>query len=232
MRKTGWVVLIASSSMAGVLGGLAAGWALLMPPRLQMPIRNQDMHIIIRDTMGIQATVVNAVDVTVDDVIHTRVPVDQVMDLRLDDTLQAMARFDSPVRVRMNVPIKDKIRLDQMIPINTTVETEFLGAKQRLPIRGMIPIKAAVPINLVVPIDQDVPVRFNAPVSIRIDQALSVPLKTEFEADIPIRGQLRMPYISRLDTRVLVDPVPLLIEVESADIDIPASAIRLVRPGA
>ncbi|TJY56235.1 hypothetical protein E4T66_19945 [Sinimarinibacterium sp. CAU 1509] len=229
MRGPALVLLFTLSSAAGVTGGLIGGLAILKPDRLQLPVRNQDMNIVIKDPMGMHAEVLDPVEVDIADTIHARVPVNQTLQLPVADTLNVVAHFDSPVRIRMDVPVKHQLHLDQAIPLNTVVETEFLGVRQRLPIRGLIPIKADVPISLTIPIDQDMPLKFDAPMAIKFDQVLNVPLQTEFEADIPIRGRLSMPVIGPLDTRVVIDPTPVLIEVQSADIDLPIDALRLLR---
>lgn len=229
MSRLAPVLLFTLSSAAGMAGGLIGGLAVLIPDRVQVPVRHQDMDIVIKDPMGMRAEVLEPIDVDLADTIHARVPVNQTLRLPVAETLNVTASFDSPVRIRMDVPVQHELRLDQAIPLNTTIETEFLGARQSLPVRGMIPIRATVPISLVIPIDQDVPLKFTAPVAVRLDQELSVPLHTEFEADIPIHGRLSMPIVSPLDTRVTVDPTPVRIEVQSADIDLPLDALRRAR---
>lgn len=229
MRSPALAMLFTLSSATGMAGGLIGGLAILKPDRVQLPVRNQDMNIVIKDPLGMHVEVLKPVEVDIADTVRARVPVNQTLQLPVTETLNVVTSFDSPVRIRMDVPVRHQLRLDQKIPVNTVVETEFLGVRQRLPIRGVIPVKANVPIDMIIPIDQDVPLKFDAPMAIRIDQTLNVPLQTEFEADIPIRGRLQMPVIGPLDTRVVIDPTPMLIEVHSADIDLPMDALRLVR---
>lgn len=234
MRGKGTIAAVAATiTTALALGALMGGWSALLrvyDSDLQIGLRDQPMRIVVLDPLQISADVHTPLQIAVDDVLDARVPVDQIVTLPVRERMEVHAAFEGPVRVRMDVRVQDRIEIDQEIALNTMVETEFLGARQRLPIRGRIPLRASVPIDLVVPIDQDVPLSFDGPIEVRMEQDLKVPLRAVFDTRVPIRGRLTVPVLEPFEGTVHIQQVPTRIQVESADLQVPASAMRLGYP--
>lgn len=209
-----------------VLAGAAAGGALIgywvfKNVDARLLLTNQPAMVTIPEPLNATADVLNNLDITLDDVISTSVPIDQTVSIPVDETLNLLAKFDAEVPIQMNVPVNETITIDQTLSVDAVITAEVLGDTLELPIRGDIPIKADVPINLTIPVDKNVQLKFTAPVAAKLKQDLEVPLKTTIDADIPIQADLSVPVKSKLNARVFMPEDPTEVIIDYADLKLP-----------
>jgi len=221
-----WMVLLAIL-VGAAIGGALVGYWVFKNVDARLLLSNQPAKITIDETLKVNARALDNLNIRLDDTIHTRVPVDQIITVPVKEQLNVIADFDGSVPIRMNVAVRDKIVLDQVLDLNAVIDAEILGDKLKLPIRGKVPVKAIVPVSLDIPVDQMVRLKFSAPVGVRVQQALTVPLKTVIEADIPIQADLSVPVKSDIPAEATLQPGPLSATIVEADLRLPLRTLRL-----
>ncbi|MEN8719201.1 MAG: hypothetical protein ABF296_02915 [Oceanococcaceae bacterium] len=218
-----WLVLI--------LVGAAIGAYLVFHfvlPRLQarLLVTDEVLHAYVDQPLDVTASVLNSLDILIDETVSTRVPVDTVLSVPVEEPLELTAYFDAMVPIRTNVAVEDVIPLEQMIDIDTIVEADLLGETFKLPLRGKFPVRADVPVRLLVPIDQEVRLKFVAPIKARLRQNLTVPLKTEIVADVPLKTQMTVPVLNDLVVTAEIPDTPTLaVKLNYADLQIPVGQL-------
>lgn len=206
--------------IAAMIGGGLAGWWLFRHVDARVLLADQPATVSLPEPMRVKADILDALDVLIDGDIATTVPIDQTLQVPIKDTLRVMATVDSDVPIRMTVPIRDSIPVDQIVHVDTKVQVEVLGRTLTLPVRGDIPVKASVPVKLDVPVDQMVRIRFTAPTDVHIKDAVSVPLKAQVSAVVPIHSSMKVPVRSTLEADVRV-PQPLQAVIVRSELQLP-----------
>lgn len=191
-------------------------------------VTNEKLLAYVDQPLEVQASVLNPLDIALDEVVSTRVPVDTELTVPLTEPLSLVVDFDTIVPLKTDVTVQDTIILEQKINIDTVVQADLLGETFSLPLRGSFPVRAQVPVSLVVPIDQDLKLKFTAPIKARLHQKLQVPLKTEIVADVPLKTRMSVPVLNDLvaTANVRRDP-PLNVNLNYADLVIPVGQIGL-----
>ncbi|MGQ0700000.1 MAG: hypothetical protein ACT4PZ_17365 [Panacagrimonas sp.] len=223
-----WLIALAILIGAAVGGALVAMWVFKNVDARLMLV-DQPARITIDEKLKVTARALDNLNIRLDDVIHTKVPVDQIIKVPVKETLNVIADFDGIVPIKMEVQVRDQIVLDQVLDLNAVIDAEILGDKLKLPIRGKVPVKAIVPVSLDIPVDQPVRIKFIAPVGVKIVQDLTVPLRTVIEADIPIQADLSVPVKSDIPAEAEFSREPLAATIVDADLRLPLRTLRLER---
>lgn len=191
-------------------------------------VTNEKLLAYVDQPLQVQASVLNPLDIALDEVVSTKVPVDTKLTVPLTEPLSLLVAFDTIVPLKTDVTVQDTIILEQKINIDTVVQADLLGETFSLPLRGSFPVRAQVPVSLVVPIDQDLKLKFTAPIKARLHQKLEVPLKTEIVADVPLKTRMSVPVLNDLvaTANVRKDP-PLHVDLNYADLVIPVGQIGI-----
>lgn len=190
-------------------------------------VTDEVLHAYVAQNLEVKATVLNELNIAIDEVVSTRVPVDTMLSVPVEEPLRLVANFDAMVPIRTNVPVRDVIPLEQDVDIDTVVEADLLGETFELPLRGRFPVRAEVPVSLIVPIDQEVRLKFSAPITARLKQNLEVPLKTEIVADVPLKTQMSVPVLNNLDAIASIPQTPTLpVRLNYADLLLPLGDMR------
>jgi hypothetical protein len=221
-----WMVLLVIL-VGAAIGGALVGYWVFKNVDARLLLSNQPAKITIDEALKVNARALDNLNIRLDDTIHTKVPVDQIITVPVKEQLNVIADFDGTIPIRMNVAVRDKIVLDQVLDLNAVIDAEILGDKLKLPIRGKVPVKAIVPVSLDIPVDQPVRLKFSAPVGVRVQQALTVPLKTVIDADIPIQADLSVPVKSDIPAEATLRPGPLSATIVEADLRLPLRTLRL-----
>ena len=213
--------------LGAVAGGAIVGLWVFRNVDARLLLSDQPAKITILQPLEVTGQVLDNLEITIDDTIHSAVPVDQVVSLPIKDALKVMAEFDGEVPIQLSVHVRDKIPLDQTLDLDTVIEADLLGDIHKLPIRGKIPVKAEVPIDLVIPIDQKVTLAFKAPATVKFLENLVVPLKTVIDADIPIKASLSVPVKSPLRASVAFPTTPSDVVIDYSDLKLPLRTLVL-----
>ena len=222
-RQRGGLFLWALVILAGAaIGAFLVFRFVVANVQAQLVVSDEQLMAYVDQPLGVTASVLNELSISIDQSVSTRVPVDTVLSVPVDDPLNLVADFDANVPIRVNVPVNDVIPLVQDVYIDTVVEADLLGETFQLPLRGRFPVRAEVPISLVVPIDQDVHMKFTAPIQARLHQNLIVPLKTDIVATVPLKTQMTVPVLNDLEIQVTVPKEPrLAVTLNYADLILP-----------
>lgn len=221
-----WLALLAVL-IGAIIGGALVGLWVFRNIDARLSLKDQPAHITIDEKLQVTARALNNLDIRLDDVIQTQVPVDQIIKVPVKEQLNVIADFDGTVPIKMDVQVRDKIVLDQVLDLNAVIDAELLGDKIKLPIRGKVPVKAVVPVALDIPVDQPVKLRFTAPVGVRIKQDLTVPLRTVIDASIPIQADLSVPVKSDIAAEATFSGKPIAATIVDADLRLPLRTLRL-----
>jgi hypothetical protein len=220
-----WALLVLAGAAAGAF---AVFYLVVLKLEARLLVTDAPLKAYVDQPLGVTATVLNELDIELDDTVSTRVPVDELLSVPVEQPLELIAEFDAVVPIRVDVPVRDVILLEQKIAIDTIVEADLLGETFRLPLRGSFPVRAEVPVNLIVPIDQPVRMAFTAPIKARLRQNLEVPLKTEIVADIPLQTRMTVPVLNDLEVSADVQRKPALdVQLNYADLAIALGKIRI-----
>ena len=85
-----------------------------------------------------------------------------------------------------------------------------------------------MPIDIQVRLQQKVHLKFDAPVRTILKENLSIPLKAQLDANIPIQGKLTVPITTELNASVDVkNTVP--VKIAQGELKIPLSSMYLDR---
>lgn len=228
-RARGGLLLWALVVLVGAtVGALLVFHLVIRQLEARLLVTDADLLAYVDQVLEVDASVLNALDIQLNDTVSTRVPVDTLLSVPVEQALELDAVFDAVVPIRVDVPVNDVILLEQDVELDTVVEADLLGETFELPLRGRFPIRAEVPISLLVPIDQPVRLRFTAPIKARLRQNLEVPLKTEIIADVPLQTEMSVPVLNDVVVTVEIprDP-PLPVTLNYADLLIPVGDLRL-----
>lgn len=227
-----WLLVLVVLIGAIIGGAIVALWV-FRNVDARLLLIDQPVQVSVIDPINVNASVLDNLEIALDQTISTRVPVDQMVTIPITDTLNMEVEFDGEVPIAMDVRVQDQITIDQVLEVDAVIDAKVLGDWHKLPIKGRIPVKAVVPVDLLIPVDQLVQLQFNAPVRARILDPLRVPLKTTIDADIPIRSQMSVPVLSDMQARVTFPPDPMDMVINYADLRLPLRtlAIELVGDG-
>ncbi|MDX1757769.1 MAG: hypothetical protein R3175_17060 [Marinobacter sp.] len=192
----------------------------------ELLLRNQQAKVTIPEPMPVGIDILDELDIELDTLLATTVPIDQTLTLPIEDTLNVEFAFDSRVPIRMTVPIQQTLRLDQTIAVDGTVSVKALGKWVELPLKGDLPVQADIPLDVEVAIDQSVDLAFSAPAQVTLLDDLEVPLKADIETRIPLRTALSVPVRSRMRAyATILEPADALIA--EMDLKLPIREIGL-----
>lgn len=192
--------------------GACLAWWVWKHLGVELLLRDQQASVVVPKPMSVGIDILDDLDIMIDTVIDTTVPIDQTLTLPVKETLNVQVGFDNVVPIKMNVPLKDTIKLDQVIPVDGDVRVRVLGKWITVPIKGELPVKADVPIDVNVPVDQLVKLQFNAPAKVDILEDLSVRLKADIKTSIPLRSAMQVPVRSTLRaSATILEPADALI---------------------
>lgn len=221
-----WLIVLGILAGAAI-GGALVGYWVFKNVDARLLLTDQPAKITIDEKLNITARALNNLEIRLDDVIKTQVPVDQIIKVPVKEQLNVIADFDGTVPIKMDVQVRDKIVLDQVLDLNAVIDAEILGDKIKLPIRGKVPVKAVVPVALDIPVNQPVKLRFTAPVGVRIKQDLTVPLRTTIDAEIPIQADLSVPVKSDIIAEAEFSKDPIAATIVESDLRLPLRTLRL-----
>ena len=209
-------------------GGIIA-YLIISRVDVTLILRDQPATAIIPQQIRGKAEVSGSIKLHLNDSIRTSVPIDQKVTIPIKDTLNIIAYFKGAVPLKLKVRLRDNIPLKQIVDLNTTVEAFLpeLGTTISIPLRGKIPIDIIVPVDLEIPIDQLVNLDFVTPVTARIDQMLTVPLKTTINASVPIDSDLDVPVLNQLKAVVNLPTGPSKVVITQADLTLPLRTLKL-----
>lgn len=227
-QRGGLLIWAAIILIGATLGALVTFELVIKRMQAQLLVTDEQLFAYVDQPLTVSASVLNALNISIDEVVRTSVPVDTTLWVPVEDALELLAEFDAVVPITAVVPVDDVIPLEQDIEIDTVIEADLLGETFKLPLRGRFPVRAQVPIQMMVPIDQDVRLTFTAPIRARLKQNLSVPLKTTIEADVPLKTSMSVPVLNDVSIDVDIPHAPVLpITLNYADLQIPLNGIRL-----
>ena len=209
IRKTWLAIAGTVLILALVLGALGAFW-LWKNLGAELLLRNQQAKVAIPEPMAVGIDILDSLDIELDTVLSTTVPIDQTLTLP----------------IRMVVPLRQNILLDQTIAVDGEVEVKALGQWFELPLRGELPVKATIPLNEEIEIDQMVDLKFTAPAQVELLDSLEVPLKVDIATDIPLKTRMSVPVRSRINAyATILEPADALLA--EMDLELPIREIGL-----
>lgn len=225
-----WILLLIIIVSAAAGGALVALWV-FRNVDARLLLVDQPARVRVVDPINVRAAVLDNLEIALDQTISTTVPVNQMVTIPIEDTLDMEVAFDGEVPIAMEVRVSDEIVIDQTLNVDTVIEAKVLGDWHDLPIRGEIPVKATVPVDLLIPVDERVRLNFTAPVKARILDPLRVPLRTEIDADIPIKSRMSVPVLSDMEARVNFPPDAMDMIIDYADLRLPLRTLSLELAG-
>lgn len=227
-RQRGGLLLWAIVVLVGAtIGALLVFHFVIRHLQAQLLVTNETLYAYVDQSLEVDASVLNQLDIELDEIVSTRVPVDTLLTVPVEQPLELDAEFDAVVPIRTDVLVEDVILLEQNVDLDTVVEADLLGETFELPLRGSFPVRAEVPVTILVPIDQNVRLRFTAPIKARMRQNLEVPLNTEIVADVPLKTEMSVPVLNELTTTADVAQEPRLkVQLNYADLNISVGSMR------
>lgn len=207
-----WLLLAGVTLLLALAAGAYGGYWVWRNLGAELLLRNQQAKVTIPEPMPVGIDILDELDVELDTLLTTTVPIDQTLTLPIEDTLNVEVTFDSRVPIRMTVPIRQTIRLDQTIAVDGTVSVKTFGRWVELPLKGDLPVQADIPLDVEVAVDQQVNLAFTAPAQVTLLDDLEVPLKTNIQTRIPLRTALSVPVRSRMRAyATILEPADALI---------------------
>lgn len=217
--------LIALIILVGIVG--VVGYWAYQNVSVRVVITNQPAKVTILEPMRVTADIQNKLDIRLDTIIHTKVPIDTSVSLPVDDTLDLEIKFDTKVPLSLTVEVDETISINKKVHVEGVVNTEVMGVNLKLPISGDVGLDAKIPIHFKIPVDQRVRLAFTAPVKARIKENLVVPLDTTIVTDIPIETDLSVPVNNKIRARVVVKDQPLKTLIQYAELELPLDTVLL-----
>lgn len=221
----GWLYLSGLTLLLAIVaGGYGAYWV-WSNISAHIPLHDQKARIKIAHSFPVAVDILDPLQVDIDTVIASSVPIDQKLKIPLRDQLDVSVDFKGAVPVKMNIPVKETIHIDQMIPVHGGVSVKLLGFWIDVPLNGELPVKTDIPVNLNIPIDRSVDLSFSAPAKVNVNDDITVSLKTLITADIPIKAALSVPVLNSLNANVtLVEQTD--IAITEMNLDLPLKDLR------
>ncbi|MFL1466630.1 hypothetical protein [Marinobacter sp. HN1S83] len=225
VRKT-WLAIAGVLLILAIALGITGAYWLWKNVGAELLLRDQQAKVSIPRPMAVGIDILDSLDIELDTVLSTTVPIDQTLTLPIRDTLNVSVTFDSAVPIQMVVPLRQNIELDQTIAVDGNVEVKALGKWFELPLRGELPVKATIPLDEEIAIDQMVDLKFTAPAQVELLESLQVPLKVDIATDIPLKTEMSVPVRSRINAyATILEPADALLA--EMDLELPIREIGL-----
>lgn len=221
-----WLVGLIVLVGAAVIGALI-GYFIFTRVNIILPLHNQPATVTLPSPFVARGTVLDTLDIRIDETIHTTVPVHQRVTIPVEDTLKLMLHFDGDVPLKLTIPVHETIPLKQVVHLDTEIEATILGSHQTLDVRGDIPLDEKITLDLMVPVEKTIHLTFTAPVVAKIDQKLTVPLNTTIEADVPIDSSFNVPVLNQIKARLNFPDVPTRVVISEARLVLPLRTLQL-----
>lgn len=213
--------------VGAAIGAVMAGIWVFNNVKAQLVATHTPALVTVPESFKVTATILNQLDIVIDDKVHTRVPVHKTLSVPINEPLHLRVKFDAYVPVSLNVEVSKTITIDQKMAIDTILQADLLGDTFPLPIQGKFPVKAKVPLNIVIPVHQMVHLQFTAPIQATLKENVQVPLDTVIEADVPLKTRMSVPINTPIKAKVQIQNQPLPVEIIYADLAIQLDNLRL-----
>ena len=222
------LVLIFAALAVGAMAGAAIGglWV-FNNVDARIVLSDQPAQISLNKPLPVTARIQNKLDISLDEIIRTQVPISKVVSVPVDETLNLIASLKTTVPVNLNVRVRDTIAINQILDIDAVVVAKVLGETINIPIKGKVPVNAKVPIDLIIPVNESIEVDIVTPVKAVLKQNLDVPLDTVIDTEIPIRSDMSVPVSSDVIADVVIMQQPLDVIINYADLVIGLDTLRL-----
>lgn len=181
------LILLMSASAAGIV------WWVWENMAARVVLHEQDALVRLPESLAVQATVGQQVQVSIDTVLPITVPIDQVLTIPITQALPVRVSIDTQVPIALDVPVRQSIRVDQVVEVDGQVATRVLGIAMTVPVKGRIPVKADVPIDVVIPVRHTVPVVLITDATVRLRDPLRAHVQAQIKTQVPIRESLSLP---------------------------------------
>ena len=210
-----------------IIGGVIVGIWVFNNVDARLVLKDQPADIVIHDQLKLTAEVLNKLEISLNEVITTQVPIKKDVSVPIDEILNLRAAIKTSVPVTMDVRVQDSIAIDQVLDLDSVVQARVLGEVIDIPIKGRVPVRADVPIDLMIPIRKKIPVDIVAPVKAKLKQRLTIPLNTVIDAEIPISSEMNVPVHSAIEALATFTKEPLPVVIQYADLKLPLRTLRL-----
>lgn len=214
-----WMLALLVLVGAGI-GVVLAGVYVYHNVKAKLLITDTPTAVTVVEPFKVGATILNQLEIVLDDTVHTRVPVDTTLSVPVTEPLNLLVTFDAMVPIKTTVTLNETITIDQKVAIDTILQASLVGDTFDLALSGKFPVKAEVPVKLLIPINQIVRLQFTAPIKATLKQNLKVPLDAVIEADVPLRTRMSVPINNTVQAIAHLPPTPLPVEILYADLAI------------
>ena len=207
-----WLYLSGVTLLVAIAaGGYAAFWV-WSNVSAHIQLHDQQARINIAHSFPVTVDILDPLQVDIDTVIASSVPIDQTLTIPLREVLDVSVDFKGAVPVKMNIPVRETIHIDQMIPVDGEVSVKILGFWVDVPLNGELPVKTDIPVNLNIPVDRSIDLSFSTPAKVNVNDDITVSLNTLITSDIPIQAELSVPVLNSLNANVtLVEQTDIAI---------------------
>jgi len=204
--------------LALVLGGISTYFFLKYKPQLS---QLRDAHLKLKK--GILASIDSEflADITFDHAFQVRfnkdipldIPIKAKLKVPIDEIFQIPITDSFSVKLDRLFFIDEEIQVHSELPLDTDVQTRFMGMDIRLPIKGSVPIDITVPLKQDMGIKGELFLHMTEPLPVRVQHVLEIPIDLVVKGVLPVDEVITVPIDTTMDGEITIrDKLPCTIE--------------------
>ena len=230
LASLGMIVMV----MALVLGGISTYFFLKYKPQLSQ-LHNAHFKM----NKGIIATIDSEfpVDITFDHQFQVRfnkdipveIPIKAKLKVPIDETFHIPITDSFSVKLDSLFSMDEKIQVHSELPLDTNIQTRFMGMDFNLPVRGSVPIDMTVPLKQDMGIKGEIFLHMTEPLRVMVQHVLDVPIDLVVKGVLPVDQVITVPIETTMDGEIKIrDKLPCTIELDVSTKDW-GRAMRITR---
>ena len=230
LASLGMIVIV----MALVLGGISTYFFLKYRPELS---QLRDAHFKMKK--GVRASIDSKflVDIAFNHQFQVRfnknipldIPIKAKLNVPIDETFNIPITDSFSVKLDRLFFIDETIRVHSELPIDTSVQTRFMGMDISLPIKGSVPIDIAFPLKQEMGIKGELLLHMTEPLPVTVQHMLEVPIDLVVKGILPVDEVIAVPIDTTMEGEIAIrDPLPCTIELDVSTEDW-GKGIRITR---
>ena len=150
-----------------------------------------------------------------------KVPIDEIFHIPITDSFS--------VKLDRLFFIDEEIQVHSELPLDTDVQTRFMGMDVSLPIKGTVPIDITVPLKQDMGIKGELFLHMTEPLPVMVQHILEVPIDLVVKGILPVDEVITVPIDTTMDGEITIkDPLPCTIELDVSTEDW-GKGIRITR---
>lgn len=215
--------------LAVVVTGAWSGFSWAKSLIIHHQLENQLISVTFPPAMQTRTRTTQPLEIRLDGVINTIVPVEQLLSVPLKGQYKTRFRIDAEIPLDLLLKVDTTIPVDVVADVDIDVDFDFQQVKRYrgVPVKAKVPVRQDIPLSVSVPIRHALKLTFEGPLDVAIDHDFTAPIDQRMTINATVDQVVTAPITSSFGMNVKAEQVPIRAVIDQAQLKIVPIATRL-----